>query len=127
MMKPKTNKKSKRTGHATGLLAEALAVWMLRLKGYRILAQRYKTRYGEVDIIARCKDALVFVEVKARRSKTEALEAVTRKMTQRIEKAALDYIKRHPAVQDCAPRFDVIAISLPFFYHHLDNAWRPAA
>lgn len=122
----KTKTKTRRTNHATGLLAETLALWLLRLKGYRILAQRYKTRYGEIDIIARKKNALVFIEVKARRSKIEALEAVTHKMTQRIEKAALDYIKRHPAVQGCAPRFDFIAISLPFFYRHLDNAWRPA-
>lgn len=120
----KTNKP--KTAHETGLIAETLAVWFLRLKGYRILARRYKTRYGEVDIIARHKNMIVFVEVKARKNAEDALNAVTLKMRSRIERAALDYMARHEKVRDMGMRFDFVAIVPPFFVRHLDNAWRPA-
>ena len=122
----KTNQKNKRTTYQTGIIAEQIAIYALRLKGYRILAQRYKTRYGEIDIIARHKNAIVFIEVKARQGEDEALSAVTHKMKTRIENAARDYISRNPVVQELSVRFDFIAISPPFFFRHLDNAWRPA-
>ncbi len=129
-MKRTSNKHNKhtkvRTAHQTGLIAESLAAWYLRAKGYRILETRYKTRYGEVDIIARHKNAIVFVEVKARQSGDDALSAVTHKMKTRIERAAQDYVSRHPAAQGLGMRFDFIAMSPPFFVRHLDNAWRPA-
>jgi putative endonuclease len=122
----KTKNKTTRTSHRTGLIAERIAVWCLRAKGYRILAQRYKTRYGEIDIVARHKDTIVFIEVKARKLKNDALESVTHKMKTRIERAALLYIAQHEYAQDMGVRFDFIALSPPFFFRHLDNAWRPA-
>lgn len=123
---PVTKINKPKTAHETGLIAETASVWFLRFKGYRILERRYKTRYGEIDIIARHKNTVVFVEVKARKDAEDALHAVTPKMKSRIERAALDYMARHEALQNMDVRFDFIAIAPPFFVRHLDNAWRPA-
>ena len=60
-----------------GLSAESRAAMFLIAKGYRILARRFKTPFGEIDIVARRRRALVFVEVKARGRADEAAEAVT--------------------------------------------------
>ena len=56
----------RRAGYARGLVAEGIAAWLLRLKGYRVLATRYRTPLGEIDIVARRGKVLAFVEVKAR-------------------------------------------------------------
>jgi putative endonuclease len=109
-----------------GLRAESYAALWLRLKGYKILAQRYKTHGGEIDIIARKGNSICFIEVKARPDKPTAMECITPKMRARIEKAAMHYIS-HNNVEGCELRFDVIAIYPPFFIHHLDNAWQQAA
>lgn len=124
--KQKTANKKHRTAHSKGLLAETVAVWFLRVKGYRILARRYKSRFGEIDIIAARKQMIVFIEVKTRKNRNDALCAVTHNMRMRIEKAAQDYIARHRTAEDKILRFDFIALAPPFFIRHLDNAWRPA-
>ena len=61
----------------TGLSAESRAAALLMAKGYRILAKRFRTPYGEIDIVARKRNLLVFVEVKARASLDDAAYAVT--------------------------------------------------
>ena len=66
----------RRAGHARGLVAESIAGWLLRLKGYRVLATRYRTPLGEIDIVARRGKVLAFVEVKARPSLEAGLEAI---------------------------------------------------
>lgn len=114
----------KKTSYQHGLWAESMAAFYLRLKGYRILKWRYKTPIGEIDLIAQKGTALVFVEVKLRPRLDQGLEAVQEKSQRRIEAAA-----RHYMAQSRSPvldmRFDVIAISWPYFIRHLDNAWRP--
>jgi len=67
---------TRKTGYSKGLRAETLAAWYLRFKGYRILAMRYKTRVGEIDLIARRGRSLVFAEVKWRPDRRTAMEAV---------------------------------------------------
>jgi putative endonuclease len=116
-----------RDTYASGLRAEAFAALLLRLKGYRILARRYKTRVGEIDLIARRGRTIAFVEVKARRSLAAALESLTPAMRARICRAALSYIARNPRHAGCDLRFDLIAAAPPFYWRHLDNAWRPSA
>jgi putative endonuclease len=69
-----------------GLSAESRAAMFLIAKAYRILARRWKTPFGEIDIIARRRHSLVFVEVKARATLEEAVEAVTEHSKQRIVK-----------------------------------------
>lgn len=109
--------------HSFGLRAEFLTVIFLKLKGYRILARRYKCGLGEIDIVAKHKNALVFVEVKARQDLSTALQSLTQNAKQRIEQAALHYISRHPQYSDDQMRFDFIAFKPPFSFEHIDNAW----
>lgn len=106
-----------------GVLAEYAAAFYLRLKGYRILAMRYKTPVGEIDIIACRKNTLVFTEVKARPSFRLGVESITPRMKRRIIKAASYYLAKNSRDTDPEIRFDVIAFSPPFFIRHLDNAW----
>lgn len=121
----KTNKlKSYEHGHN----AERLAAAYLMLKGYRILKMRYKTPVGEIDIVARKKNVLVFVEVKSRRVLGDALESVTEKNRTRVTRAAQHFLSAHPGYCDLDVRFDAVvvgsALGLPFFLRHLDNAWQ---
>ena len=95
----------------SGKLGEELAAEALRRMGYAILARRYRTRYGEIDIVARDNDTLVFVEVKARRTDRfgSAAESVTGWKQRRISAMALEYLNRVKR-PDAACRFDVVAI-----------------
>nr|WP_194420156.1 YraN family protein [Aquisalinus flavus] len=106
-----------------GRLAESIAALLLRLKGYRILAMRYKARGGEVDIVASRAGILVFVEVKARASHEAGITAVTAQARQRIAVAAERFIshKRLHPVPAC--RYDLITVRHLTPRHH-KNAWR---
>jgi len=96
-----------------GKHGEDLACRELERRGYTIVARRYRTRGGEIDIIARDGRTLVFVEVKARESRAfgAAAEAVTAFKQRRITDLARDYMMRHH-VTDCPCRFDVVSIHL---------------
>lgn len=107
-----------------GLWAEAIAETILRLKGYRILARRYKTPMGEIDIVVRRGRMVAFVEVKFRRTLPEALECLTPSMTSRITNAARHFIAAYPVYGDYDMRFDLFALTGPFSFRHLDNAWQ---
>jgi putative endonuclease len=119
--------KNKRTNHATGLAAETITACVLRCKGYRIVARRYKTPVGEIDLVARRRNTLAFVEVKARQRMAEALAAATPAMRQRIVRAAGHFVAGRPDLAVLDMRFDLVAVAPPFYWRHLDNAWRPAA
>ena len=111
-----------------GRRAEFFAALYLRLKGYKILSQRYKTKGGEIDIVARRGSVIAFVEVKARTSQQDALESLTYNMRRRIERAAGFFMADHHKLSTCDMRFDLITVSSrmfskPFFIQHLDNAW----
>ncbi|KPJ74724.1 MAG: hypothetical protein AMJ54_16685 [Deltaproteobacteria bacterium SG8_13] len=94
-----------------GRNSEALAARHLKLCGYRILEQNYRTRHGEIDIIARDKDAIVFVEVKARKTEScgNPKGAVTAEKQRKISMVALQYLKSTGQLTTRA-RFDVVAI-----------------
>src|SRR5437868_1086111 len=79
-----------------GLGAESRAAAYLIAKGYRILARRFRTPVGEIDIVARRRDVLVFVEVKARAKLDDAAEAVTDRGKRRITAAAEAWLASHP-------------------------------
>ena len=76
--------KAYRRGHRS----EWLAALALTLKGYRIVARRYRTKLGEIDLIARRGDLVIMVEVKARPTLLEAMQAIGRESERRIEGAA---------------------------------------
>ena len=94
-----------------GKQGEDLACATLERRGYAILARRYRTRYGEIDIVARDGPTIVFVEVKARRDDRfgGAAAAVTGWKQLRIARMAADYLVRHH-LMDVPSRFDVVAI-----------------
>ncbi len=95
-----------------GQESESIAARYLKKKGYKILEQNYRNKLGEIDIIARDKGTLVFVEVKARKSSRFGSPkwAVTSKKQRKISMVALYYLKATNQSRIKA-RFDVVAIS----------------
>jgi putative endonuclease len=99
---------------ALGFRGEMLALAELARAGFAIIATRYRTPAGEIDIIARDGTCLVFVEVKARRTveRGTPADAVTPRKQRRIIAMAHDFLARHETdASEC--RFDVVAILLP--------------
>jgi putative endonuclease len=96
-----------------GKESESLAVRHLKKKGYKILEQNYRNKIGEIDIIAKEKGVLVFVEVKARKTLFYGNPkwAVTHKKQRKISMVALYYLKATKQT-DVKARFDVVALSL---------------
>ena len=96
----------------SGKNGEELAALLLRENGYKIIARNYKTKLGEIDIIAKDKDTLCFVEVKLRNSDKFGLaqEAVLKSKQMHIAKTALNYLKENNLL-DAKARFDVVAIT----------------
>lgn len=113
----------RRRAHRHGALAETAAAWLLRCKGYRIIARRVKTPLGEVDLIARRGRTTAFIEVKARPSAAQAAEAVTIRQARRLVAAARYWIAVQPAafIGDC--RFDIILVTPYRLPRHLPNAF----
>lgn len=103
----------------TGLSAETRAAAYLMAKGYRILAKRFRTPYGEIDLVARKRNLLVFVEVKARGSLDEAAYAVTPRQQQRIINAAQAWLMAHPEHAEFDMRFDAMLIAPKRLPRHL--------
>ena len=102
-----------------GLSAESRAAMFLIAKGYRIAMRRWKTPLGEIDIIARRRDVLVFVEVKARASLDDAAFAVTPRQQMRIVNAAQAWLVAHPEHAEFELRFDVVLIAPRHLPRHL--------
>jgi putative endonuclease len=96
-----------------GISGEDLACAELRRRGYEILERRYRTRFGEIDIIARDRGTVVFVEVKTRLTDDfgGAAAAVTAWKQRRIAAMAVDYLARR-RLHECACRFDVVAVDV---------------
>ncbi|WP_027534974.1 YraN family protein [Bradyrhizobium sp. WSM3983] len=95
----------------TGISAESRAAAYLMAKGYRILAKRYRTPHGEIDLVARRRNLIAFVEVKARASLDEAAYAVTPRQQQRIIDAAQGWLATHPEHAEFEMRFDAMLIA----------------
>lgn len=95
----------------TGKTGENCAVAELERRGYAILARRYRTRHGEIDIVAREDETTVFVEVKARATGEfgTAAEAITPWKRRRLVRMATDYLARN-GLANHRCRFDVVAI-----------------
>ena len=108
-----------------GQIAETFAVWFLKVRGYRILARRFRCRAGEIDIIARRGNILVFIEVKARRNTATAAEALSPRQTSRIIRTAEAFVQAHPPLAGLDQRFDAILVQPRRWPVHLVDAWRP--
>ena len=109
------------TNHARGIWAERVAVAVLWIKGYRIRARRYKTRVGEIDIIATRGRTLVFIEVKARGTLDAARNGILPGSYARLTRAAQAYVVQNPKFQQYNQRFDLIALAPPASIAHLYN------
>ena len=111
-----------------GAFGEQKALQYLKSRKYDILTQNYRCRYGEIDLIAKYKNTLVFVEVKTRRSQKygKGMEAVNFTKMQKIRKTALYYLKDKSIKFDIL-RFDVIDIFIDstgsITLEHIKNAF----
>jgi putative endonuclease len=94
-----------------GIIGEKLAAAELTTRGYAILDQRYRTRHGEIDIVAEHGATIVFVEVRARATAEfgSAAESVTDAKKRKVTAMAVEYLARH-RITNRPCRFDVVAI-----------------
>ena len=114
----------RRGSYRRGHRGEWLAALALTAGGYRVLARRYRTRLGEIDLIARRGDLVLIVEVKARRTLVEAMEAIRRESERRIEGAADIWLSRQPDYGRLSVRFDMVAV-LPWRWPvHVENIFQ---
>ena len=109
--------------HRAGRIAEHVAAWWLRARGYRIVATGYRTGLGEIDLIARRGRIVAFVEVKFRATPEAALTAVSRHQQRRVARAAALYMADHPGLAGLDLRFDVVALAPWRRPRHLRGAW----
>jgi len=94
-----------------GRLSEWVAAAALLAKGYRILARRTRTPYGEIDLIAVCGRRLAFVEVKRRATRLEGEAAITPRQAARIARAAEFWVSRNKAYRDHEQGLDVVFVT----------------
>src|SRR5207248_4656895 len=107
----------------TGISAESRAAMLLVAKGFRILARRWKSPVGEIDIIARRRNLLVFVEVKAREKLDDAAWSVTERQRARIISAAQAWIARYADENIRDIRFDVMLVAPGRIPRHIPAAF----
>jgi putative endonuclease len=111
-----------------GERGERLAARHLKRQGMRILLRRYQTEQGEIDLIARDGDTLVFVEVKVRR-KGSPVETVTLEKQRRLTNVSFQFLRKYQLLE-VRSRYDVVAIvwpndRTPPQIEHFRNAFEP--
>lgn len=122
-MRDKAADPNRRRAFRRGHVSEYIAALYLVAKGYRISAIRYRTKLGEIDIIARRGDLVVCVEVKARHDLDSAVFAVTGTTQNRIRAASGLWLSRQPDAHRLSLRYDIVAV-LPWrFPKHLVDAF----
>ena len=107
----------------TGLSAESRAAALLVAKGFRIIARRWKSPVGEIDIVARRRSLMVFVEVKARNNLDDAAESVTPRQRQRIAAAAEAWLATYPDKSLRDIRFDAVLVAPGKMPRHIAGAF----
>lgn len=110
-----------RRGHSS----EWLAALALMLKGYRIVARRFRTPLGEIDLIARRGRLVAIVEVKARPTLEQAMEAVGPLAQRRIDGAADLWLARQPDQGRLSVRYDLVAVLPRRWPVHVENIYAP--
>jgi putative endonuclease len=114
-----SRQEAERRGHR----AETIALWYLRLKGYRLLSRRFKCHAGEVDLVMRKGDTTAFIEVKSRRTADDAVISVTPHQAKRISAAAATWMARDAIAARSHCRFDIVAVSSNHWPTHIENAF----
>jgi putative endonuclease len=120
---PLTPRPERQAAFRLGLSAESRAAAYLIAKGFRILARRWKSPVGEIDIVARRRSMLVFVEVKARDKLDDAAWSVTPRQQQRIAAAAEIWLGNNPGVTFQDVRFDVVLVAPGRIPQHIPSAF----
>ncbi|MBS9721734.1 YraN family protein [Tianweitania sp. BSSL-BM11] len=116
--------KAKLKAYRRGHTSEAFAAFALMVKGYRIVARRYRTKSGEIDIIARRGTLVAIVEVKARPNLSQAMDAISPSAQGRIEAAADLWLARQRDYARLNLRFDMVAV-LPWHWPiHVPNIFQ---
>ena len=116
----------RRAANLRGHVAEHVALWFLRAKGYRLLARRYKSASGEIDLVMRRGKTTAFIEVKARATIDDAVTAVTPYQSRRIAAAAAHWMSREPKAAAGFCRFDIVAVPSYLWPAHIKNAFSGA-
>lgn len=117
-------RQNRQRAYRQGLAAEWLASWHLRLRGWRVLARRWRSPQGEIDLIAKRGRVLAIIEVKSRSQIDSALLALAPRQRRRIVRAASAFLQRRPELADLSVRFDLFLVvpwKLPL---HIAGAWR---
>ncbi|HEU4475973.1 MAG TPA: YraN family protein [Methyloceanibacter sp.] len=109
--------------YRSGLVAETVAALMLRVKGYAIVAQRYKTPVGEIDLVALKGKRLAFVEVKRRKTREDAAWTLPAKHRRRIVRAAQYWLAGHPDFSGQDIAFDVVLTARFAWPRYIANAF----
>ena len=108
--------------------AEESALLYLKRKDYVLIATRYKTPYGEIDLLMRDGETIVAIEVKYRKHESDSFECLTARQQKRIENALLYYLSEHNINESGANssllRFDVVLLSPGTQLTHIENAWQ---
>ena len=120
---PSAPRPERQVAFAFGLSAESRAAAFLIAKGYRIVARRWRSPVGEIDIVARRRGVLVFVEVKARERLDDAAEAVIDRQQRRIIAAAQAWLAHHPDDVNSNIRFDVVLVAPKSLPRHIQGAF----
>ena len=113
----------RRIAHGQGIIAERVAIMLLRLKFYSILARRYSIRGGEIDIVARRRDVVAFVEVKARPGLDEAAMAISEVKRRKMSQAARVWVTRNSWAMDATLRGDAVFVAPGRLPRHLPAAY----
>ena len=120
---PRAPRPERVAAHFTGLSGESRAAAYLVAKGYRIVARRFKSPVGEIDIVARRRGVLVFVEVKARPTLDGAAESLLPRQQQRIAAAAGAWLAAHPEDGESNIRFDAVLVAPGTIPRHIPAAF----
>lgn len=106
-----------------GRSSESLAADFLASRGYDILERQFKIRGGEIDIVAKYEDSVAFVEVKARPTHEQGMEAITGGQRRRVARAASVWLARNPWAVSHALRGDAILVDAGRSPLHIEDAF----
>lgn len=116
-------KARRRAAHDRGLAAEERAAVLLGAHGFEIVARRVRTKAGEIDLVARQGDLVVFCEVKLRASLDDAAFSLLPRQRRRIAAAAAAYVADHPELSALNMRFDAVLLARSGAAEHLPGAF----
>ncbi|MFG1358501.1 YraN family protein [Xanthobacter pseudotagetidis] len=124
---PPNGTEKRRAAHRSGLAAEDRAAVLLEARGFEVLARRVRTKAGEIDLVARLGDLLVFCEVKLRAGLEDAAFAVLPRQRRRIAAAAAAYLAAHPEFDGMNLRFDAVLLARSGAAEHVPGAFEAEA